>query len=156
MKAKWLLALPAAVLSGGILLVACGGGGGGGHESHAERHGNENWEHEASLADMPSFLEDFSERTNHLYSIVGKYEDLMKTINCYCGCMEYEDDPHAGLFRCYVASKDENGVVWTDHSGLCGICTEELVEIEKWSKQGKSDDEIRQLIEQNFNPNYNA
>lgn len=157
MKAKWLLALPTALLCGGILLVACGGGdSGNSHEHGAERHGNENWEHEASLADMPSFLKDFSERTNRLYSLVGKYEDLMKTINCYCGCMEYEDEAHGSLFRCYVANQTADGVTWTDHSGLCGICTEELEMIDKWSKQGKSDEQIQQLIEQNFNPNAKA
>ncbi|MFC5529172.1 PCYCGC motif-containing (lipo)protein [Cohnella yongneupensis] len=151
MKAKWLLALPTALLTCGIVLVACGSGG-----SHVHATNSETWEQEASLADMPSFIDNFSVRTKHLYAIVGQYEELMKTVNCYCGCMEYEDDPHVGLFRCYVASKTEDGVTWTNHSGLCGICTEELADIEKWSKEGKSDEEIRQLIEQNFNPNYKA
>ncbi|MFB9278244.1 PCYCGC motif-containing (lipo)protein [Cohnella cellulosilytica] len=150
MNAKWLLALPAALLAGGILLVACGGGD---KNSEPHRHGNETWEAEASLADMPSFLEKYSGRTKHLYSVVGKYEDIMKLVNCYCGCMEYEDDPHASLFRCYVASQNEDGITWTDHSGTCGICSEELAKIEEWSKQGKSPDEIHQLIEDNFNPN---
>ncbi|WP_372663844.1 PCYCGC motif-containing (lipo)protein [Cohnella sp.] len=150
MKAKWILALPAAVLTCGIILAACGGGS---KESEPHRHGNENWEHEASYADMPSFLENYSGRTKHLYSVVGEYEEIMKMINCYCGCMEYEDDPHVSLLRCYVASKDETGITWTDHSGQCGICTEELVMIEKLSKEGKSPEEIRQQIEKNFNPN---
>ena len=149
MNAKWLLALPAALLAGGMLLVACGGGSG---ESGPHRHGNENWEKEASLSDMPSFLDNYSGKTKHLYSVVGQYEEIMKTVNCYCGCMEYED-AHSSLLRCYVAEKDETGVTWTDHSGQCGICTEELAAIEEWSKEGKSADEIRQLIEQNFNPN---
>ncbi len=151
MKAKWLLALPAAVLTGGILLVACGGGGS--NENAPHRYGNENWEHEASYAEMPSFLENYSGRTKHLYSIVGEYEEIMKMINCYCGCMEYEDDPHSSLLRCYIADKDETGITWTDHSTQCGICTEELAKIEEWSKEGKSPDQIRQLIEDNFNPN---
>jgi hypothetical protein len=151
MKAKWLLALPAAVLASGIIMAACGGGGSNAAAPH--RHGNENWEAEASYADMPSFLEKYSGRTQHLYSIVGEYEEIMKTINCYCGCMEYEDDPHSSLLRCYVASKDENGIVWTDHSGHCGICTEELVKVEEWSKEGKTPEQIYQLIEDNFNPN---
>ncbi|TVY04144.1 PCYCGC motif-containing (lipo)protein [Cohnella terricola] len=151
MKAKWLLALPAAVLAGGILLVACGGGGSNASEPH--RHGNEMWEQKASLANMPSFLDKYSGRTRHLYSVVGKYEEIMKMVNCYCGCMKYEDDPHGSLFRCYVAEQNESGVTWTDHSGQCGICTEELVKIEEWTKQGKSHDEIHQLIEDNFNPN---
>lgn len=150
MKAKWLLAVPAAVLTCGIILVACGGGS---KASESLRHGNENWELEASYADMPSFLENYSGRTKHLYSVVGEYEEIMKTINCYCGCMEYEDDPHASLLRCYVASKDETGITWTDHSGQCGICTEELVMIEELSKAGKSAEEIRQQIEDQFNPN---
>jgi hypothetical protein len=148
MKAKWLLLLPAAVLACGIILVACGGS----NESEPHRHGNENWEHEASYAVMPSFLDNYSGRTKHLYSIVGKYEEIMKMVNCYCGCMEYEDS-HASLLRCYVVSKDDTGVTWSDHSGQCGICTEELVKIEEWSKEGKSPEQIVQLIEDNFNPN---
>jgi hypothetical protein len=154
MNVKWLLALPAAVLTCGIVLAACGGGGTNADAPH--RHGNENWEHKATLADMPSFLDKYSGRTKHLYSIVGKYEDIMKQMNCYCGCMQYEDDPHSSLFRCYVASKDDSGITWTDHSGQCGICTEELVKIEEWSKAGKTPDQIHQLIEANFNPNAKA
>ncbi len=154
MKAKWLLALPAAVLGAGVFLVACGGGGGG--SSHDAHHNSEKWEHEASLAKMPSFLDNFSVRTKHLYAVVGDYADIMKTVNCYCGCMDYAEGAHDSLYRCYVASQSDDGVEWTDHAGLCGICTEELADIEKWSKEGKSADEIRQLIEQNFNPHYEA
>ncbi|OXS58035.1 hypothetical protein B1A99_15505 [Cohnella sp. CIP 111063] len=150
MNAKWLLALPTALLAGGILLVACGGGSG---NSEPHRHGNETWEVEASLSKMPSFLSNYSGRTNHLYSIVGKYEDIMKSVKCYCGCMNYENDPHDSLFRCYVADQSEDSVTWTDHSGTCGICTEELLKIEEWSKQGKTPEQIQQLIEDNFNPN---
>ncbi len=155
MKAKWLLALPAAVLTCGIMLVACGGGNGGdSHEAHA--HNGEKWELKATYADMPAFLGNFTDRTKHLYSIVGDYEAIMKTVHCYCGCMEYEDDAHDSLYRCYVASKSEDGVTWTDHSALCGICTDELASIEQWSQEGKSADEINQLIEEHYNPNYNA
>jgi hypothetical protein len=154
MNAKWLLAVPAAVLACGIGLVACGGGSSNADAPH--RHGNENWETETSYADMPSFLDKYSGRTKHLYSIVGEYEEIMKLINCYCGCMEYEDDPHSSLLRCYVASKDENGITWTDHSGQCGICTEELVKVEEWSKEGKTSEQIRQLIDDNFKPNTNV
>jgi hypothetical protein len=154
MNAKWLLALPAAVLTCGIVLAACGGSGS--NADTPQRHGNENWEHKATLADMPSFLGKYSGRTKHLYSIVGKYEEIMKMMNCYCGCMLYEDDPHSSLIRCYVASKDDSGITWTDHSGQCGICTEELVKIEEWSKAGKTPDQIHQLIEANFNPNASA
>jgi hypothetical protein len=150
MKAKWLLVLPAAVLVCGFILVACGGGS---KDSDSHRHGNENWEHEASYAVMPSFLNNFSGRTQQLYGLVGKYEEIMKMVNCYCGCMEYEDGPHASLLRCYVANKDDTGITWTDHSGLCGICTEELAKIDEWSKAGKSPEQIVELIEDNFNPN---
>ncbi|XID93696.1 PCYCGC motif-containing (lipo)protein [Paenibacillaceae bacterium WGS1546] len=153
MNAKWLLALPTALLAAGILLVACGGDG---KESGPHRHGNEVWEQTASLSAMPSFLSDYSGRTNYLYGVVGKYEDIMKTVNCYCGCLRYENDPHPSLFRCYVAEQNEESVVWTDHSGTCGICTEELLKIDEWSKQGKTADEIRDLIEENFNPNAQA
>jgi len=150
MNARWLLAIPTALLAGGLVLAACGGGGSKAGEPH--RHGNETWEKEASLKDMPSFLDDYSGRTRHLYSVVGKYEEVMKTVNCYCGCMDYED-AHDSLHRCYIAEHDETGVTWTDHSGQCGICTEELAKIEEWTKAGKTKEEIQQLIEQNFNPN---
>lgn len=155
MKAKWLLALPAAVLTCGIVLAACGGGSSeNAHEAHT--HNGEIWELKPSYAEMPAFLGNFTERTKHLYSIVGDYEAIMKTVHCYCGCMEYENDPHDSLYRCYVASKSEDGVTWTDHSALCGICTDELADIEKWSQEGKTAAEINQLIEEHYNPNYNA
>ncbi|WP_256756825.1 PCYCGC domain-containing protein [Cohnella sp. WQ 127256] len=147
--AKWLLVLPAALLACGVILVACGGGA---KEGEPHLHGSETWELEASYANMPSFLEDYTDQTKHLYSVVGKYEEIMQLVKCYCGCMEF-DDVHTSLHRCYVASKNDKGITWTDHSGHCGICTEELVKIEDWSNEGKTPDQINQLIEENFNPN---
>ncbi|WEK55436.1 MAG: PCYCGC motif-containing (lipo)protein [Candidatus Cohnella colombiensis] len=152
MKSRWLLALPSAVLACGVILAACGGNGSSASHDHSESHEGETWEHRASYADLPDFTQDFTDRVQHLYSIVGEYEEIMKQVKCYCGCMDY-NNAHDSLHRCYVASKSADEVVWTDHSGLCGICTAELSSIETWTKEGKTPEQIVQLIEDNFNPN---
>lgn len=148
MKARWLLAAPALVLALGLALAACGGGSG----DAPEKHGNEVWERESSLASAPSFLDDFSARTRHLYGVVGDYRDIMQQITCYCGCSDMGKDSHKSLYRCYIAEEREDGVTWTDHAAFCGICLDQLQYIEQWSREGKTPDKIRQLMKEKYEP----
>lgn len=150
MKAKWLLLLPTIVLAGGVILAACGGGKAG-HSHGQEVHGDETWETTASYQEMPLFLSQYSGKTKQLYEMVGKYKDIMALVNCYCGCMEY-DDAHASLLRCYIAGSGPDGIVWSNHSSHCGICLMELEKIDEWSKAGHSPEEIKQMIDNTFNP----
>lgn len=135
-----------------LIVAGCGtdsGSTGAAHNHHG--YDGERYETTVSHNKLPSFLKDFSRRTNDLYAEVGNYEELLRSLDCYCGCMTY-DEVHDSLYRCYVASRDENGVTWTDHSTSCGICLGEFEDAIKLAKQGKSNEEIRQAIDDKYKP----
>ncbi|CAM4308122.1 PCYCGC domain-containing protein [Paenibacillus tarimensis] len=141
-----------------IIIAGCSGGGAGSGEGTHENHDTGSLESEmyyktASFEVMPDFLKNHTKLTNDLYQAVARYEDIATRLNCYCGCMG-GDDPHDSLFRCYVASKDADGVTWTDHSAHCGICKQELVTVMELADQGKSFEEIEAAIESMYNPDF--
>jgi len=142
----WLLAVPALVLAAGLAVSLLGGRG----ESGAHRHGDEWWEKTGSLSEPPAFLANYPERTRRLYAVAAEYGHIMRELDCYCGCMELETDPHDSLFRCFVAEMDESGVTWTDHAVFCGICLDEAASVEQWGKEGKTAEEIKQLLAEKY------
>ncbi len=153
-RTDWLIGGFILVVMGLILLAGCGKGGdsGGDHAGHAGMDtDDERYETTASYKALPSFLADYTDHTSELYAAVGAHEDILRQLNCYCGCMT-ASRPHDSLYRCYVASKNEDGIEWTDHSANCGICKMELEEVIKLAKEGKSADEIRAAVDAKFKP----
>lgn len=131
-----------------FILTACGKASNNG----THMHGSETFETTESFDQPPAFLADYSNLTRTLYAEVGSVKDILKQINCYCGCMEEEDKMHDSLYRCYIAEEKDGKVTWTDHSAGCGICLEEVQDIVKLHKEGKSVDQIRQAIDDKFKP----
>lgn len=121
-------------------------------------HGSELWETTASGEVLPQFLEDHTDLSNRLYGEVHAHAHIMQGINCYCGCMEGTtvDEPHDSLLRCYWAEHpaDDGSVTWTDHSTTCGMCKKEMEDVIAFKQQGKTDDEIRELIDASYKPQY--
>ncbi|WP_199621043.1 PCYCGC motif-containing (lipo)protein [Paenibacillus alkalitolerans] len=136
------------VLIGLFVLGGCTGGGNdaghGGHTGHAQIP--DNFETTASADVLPSFLESFSPTTKDLYAKADAHADVLKELNCYCGCMEY-NDPHDSLYRCFIAEKNADGVTWTDHGALCGVCMMEIRDAVNMAEDGKSLDEIKAHID---------
>jgi len=142
----WLLAVPALVLAAGLAVSLLGGG----DESGTHSHGNELWEKTGSLEEPPAFLANYPERTQRLYAAVAEYGHIMRELDCYCGCMELESDPHDSLFRCYVAEMGEDGVTWTDHAVFCGLCLDQAASVEQWGREGKTPEEIKRLMVEKY------
>ena len=140
-----------------LLVAGCGSDEDSSGADHDAGHGGmttdgELFEETAGFGTLPGFLKDYTDHTSELYAAVADYAALLKTIDCYCGCMR-ADNPHDSLYRCYVAETRADGsVVWTDHSANCGICKMELEDVIKLSKQGLSDDEIREAVEAKYKP----
>ncbi|HZG57159.1 PCYCGC motif-containing (lipo)protein [Paenibacillus sp.] len=148
------LALAALGLLLFVVLSGCASTAGDEHAGHSDAghagHGlPDNIEVTASPDILPSFLDDYTETTRNFYSQVYAHKDLLKELNCYCGCMEY-NDPHDSLFRCFIAGVDEDGVHWTDHGGSCGICLMELRDAVRMAGEGKTVDEIRAHIDSTY------
>ncbi|MFB9327172.1 PCYCGC motif-containing (lipo)protein [Paenibacillus aurantiacus] len=145
---RQLLALAGVAAASIAILSACGGG----DKNGAHLHGTELVETTASYAAMPGFLKDYTDLTQSLYAQVGSATDIMKQINCYCGCMDDEGEQHDSLYRCYIMDAKEGEITWTNHSASCGICMQELQDIVKLKGEGKSVDEIRQFIDDKYKP----
>ncbi|TYP73778.1 PCYCGC motif-containing (lipo)protein [Paenibacillus methanolicus] len=145
---RQLLALAGVTAASIAILSACGGS----KEDGAHLHGNELIETTASYQTMPGFLSDYTDLTQSLYAQVGGAADIMKQINCYCGCMDYEEDVHDSLYRCYIMDAKEGEITWTNHSASCGICMQELQDIVKLQGEGKNVDEIRTFIDDKYKP----
>ncbi|MCQ6563005.1 PCYCGC domain-containing protein [Paenibacillus mendelii] len=131
-----------------FILTACGNAS----NNSTHMHGSETFETTDSFDQRPAFLADYSNLTRTLYAEAANLGDILKQINCYCGCMDEEDKMHDSLYRCYIAEEKDGKVTWTDHSAGCGICLEEVQDIVKLHKEGKSVDQIRKAIDDKFKP----
>ncbi|WP_166242466.1 PCYCGC motif-containing (lipo)protein [Paenibacillus turpanensis] len=98
---------------------------------------------------MPKFLAQYTDNTQQLYAQVEQHADILKQLDCYCGCMDY-DDPHDSLYRCFVRSHSEKGIEWTNHGATCGVCLLELRDTIEGVKQGKSAEQIRMEIDKTY------
>ncbi|HZG75685.1 MAG TPA: PCYCGC motif-containing (lipo)protein [Paenibacillus sp.] len=119
------------------------------HGGHAHGQLPDNIEVTASADVLPTFLDDFTDTTKEFYSQVYAHADILKELNCYCGCMEY-NDPHDSLYRCFIAGVDDEGVHWTDHGASCGICLMEVRDAIKLAGEGKSIEDIREFIDTTY------
>lgn len=117
------------------------------HEGHTETA--EKYETTASIEVLPSFLDSYSATTKELYTLASLHGELLSQLNCYCGCMEY-NDPHDSLYRCYIVETNSDGVKWTDHSAMCGVCLMEVRDAVKMADEGKSVDEIVKYIDATY------
>jgi hypothetical protein len=111
---------------------------------------DDNIEVTSSIDVAPVFLEDFTQVTQDLYAKVGDHEQILRKLNCYCGCMD-DNDPHDSLYRCFIVSKDLEGVHWTDHGATCGVCLLELRDVVKLTGEGKTFEQIKEHIETTYN-----
>jgi hypothetical protein len=145
-----------------LVIAGCASGNGGSSAQEHAGHGSggtsdvvntDLLEKTPSPDVMPKFLSNYTKHTSDLYALAPKYEDILKQINCYCGCME--EYAHDSLFRCYIAGREGDQITWSDHSANCGTCKMELEDIVKMADQGKSVDEIKTAIDAKFKPSSN-
>ncbi|MFD2117280.1 PCYCGC motif-containing (lipo)protein [Paenibacillus yanchengensis] len=123
----------------------------------AQLVGSETWQSTNSVDMLPSFLDESTEYNRSLYANVGAHAHIMQEMNCYCGCMKGTkyDEAHDSLLRCYWAKTPDNTteqaeIVWTDHSTTCGICKLELQKVIEMQADGKSVEEIKTTIDQEY------
>ncbi|HZG72130.1 MAG TPA: PCYCGC motif-containing (lipo)protein [Chondromyces sp.] len=152
-----------------IMLGACSG-----EESHvveseaqtSETHTSEehsNHEHmshdireETSGADqLPEFLKDKPEDMQIIYAAAAKHQELLENMPCYCGCGESAN--HKNNYDCFIHENKENGaVVWDDHGTKCGVCLEIAAQSMSEFINGKSINEIRDMIDEQYKDGYAA
>jgi len=157
-RRDWLLGGVILLLAAFLIVAGCGGGkdSAGGSAGSGHDHGmtteGDLLETTSGPDELPSFLLNYTNHTADLYAAAYQYREILRHINCYCGCMQL-DNPHDSLLRCYIAEVRADGsIVWSDHSAACGICKMELEDVMVLAKQGKSTDEIRYAIDAKYKP----
>ena len=155
-RRDWLLGGVILALAAFLIVAGCGSdkesAGGNEHAGHGMTTEGEVLETTSGFKTLPAFLKNHTNRTADLYADVRDYMDILRHLNCYCGCME-ANNPHDSLLRCFIAETRADGsVVWTDHGAACGICKMELEDVMALAKQGKSTDEIRDAIDAKYKP----
>jgi hypothetical protein len=143
---------PHGIAAIGLLLALVASGCGRDTADQHAGHGAtppDNFETTAAASVLPSFLDNYTDTTKQLYAQAPQYTALLQELNCYCGCMEY-NDPHDSLYRCFIAGTDESSITWTDHGGSCGVCLMELRDAVNMTEDGKTIDEIKQHIDRTY------
>jgi len=146
--------LAVAAIGLGLFAAAACGKAENSHEEHLSHASNGDLrEITASVHKMPSFLEEQPEAVRLAYQIAGTIEDTLQWIPCYCGCGDSAG--HKSNLNCFINEVHADGTVeWDDHGTRCGVCVQIAVESAQMKQQGKSNLEIRKLIDSNYQTGY--
>ena len=75
------------------------------------------------------------------YRYIEAHRGMAEQIPCYCGCGKAIG--HRNLFDCFVISAGK----YSDHASGCMVCTNEAIDVERLTLEGKSAREIRSWID---------
>lgn len=107
----------------------------------------------ANMNQLPSFVKKLDPQIAQVYQIAAKNTDLLNWIPCYCGCGESAN--HKSNRDCFINQiKTDGTIVWDDHGTKCGTCLDIAIESADLKKQGKSNLEIRNYIDNKYKDQY--
>jgi hypothetical protein len=142
-----------ALLAIAIFIVGCGKQAEENHSAHSEHASSDLREQTKSAATLPSFLNGQKEEIRLVYQMAGLSAELLQWIPCYCGCGESVG--HKSNLNCFIKEvKSDGSVVWDDHGTRCGVCLQIAVQSVKMKSEGKTDKEIRQVIDNTYKKGY--
>lgn len=102
----------------------------------------------SSTVELPTFLDGKSKNMKTLYTAVGNSQDLLESIPCYCGCGEFG---HTSNYDCFInQNNDDKSLVWDDHATRCQACLDIAAESVIAFSNGKSVEEIRNMIDEKY------
>ena len=85
------------------------------------------------------------------YSFAKLEGDKLQDLPCNCGCMS-DASSHGGrlhsrgLLDCFIEGDLSNGGKWDSHASECGLCYEDALEAKKLYEQGKTKEEIKEIL----------
>jgi len=150
------VALAASMVIAGGLLAACGNTAGNADSNQSKAAGEHQHivasgdlqEATASKEILPSFLNGASEKLVLAYQVAALLPEELQQIPCYCGCGESAG--HKSNFNCFIATIEEDEIVWDDHGTRCGICVDTALSTANLLKEGRSPSEIRDIIDEMY------
>ena len=96
---------------------------------------------------FPKFITETSLDTRKAYRFASneKNQPSLEASTCYCQC------GHESLLRCFISEVRSDGkVVYGDHGIRCRLCVDEALSAKKWLSEGKSAEEIGELIDKEY------
>lgn len=104
---------------------------------------------------IPDFLKTQNENVVLIYKAVAQNTELLEHIPCYCGCGESAG--HRSSKDCFVKEIEADGsIIWDDHGTKCNVCMEIALESIVLSRDGKTVEEIRSIIDSKYEEGYAA
>lgn len=101
--------------------------------------------HMTPLDKMPTQVQSAPVTVQEAYQFSSANPDLMKDIPCYCGCGSVG---HTSNYSCYVSSADSaRSFTFDNHALGCSICVDITQDVMRMSREGKSPQEIRTIID---------
>jgi hypothetical protein len=94
-----------------------------------------------SARTFPAWVYTMS-RGGEAYAAAFSDLDLMDTVPCFCGCMEFKTDPHKSLRTCF---EQQSGEI-EPHGAFCETCQGEAIDAIALQRQGVPRAEIRERI----------
>lgn len=101
---------------------------------------------------LPLFLESYSAEVTRIYQEVPKHSDLLANMPCFCGCGQSVG--HRNNLDCFIHQQSNDQITWDSHATTCGVCLEIADESIQMKESGKSDKEIREVIDQKYGKGY--
>lgn len=94
-------------------------------------------------AEFPDFV--YSSATSLAsYKLAPRLAGLLPSLPCYCNCGRASG--HESLKDCFFK---EDGA-FNDHGSNCDVCQDEVMDVDRWQKEGKSIREIRAAIDEKY------
>lgn len=129
------------------------------HKNHSTQSSNSHSQDQQGNADikettknanqLPSFLQGIDPKIAQVYQIAAKNAPLLDSMPCYCGCGESVN--HKSNRDCFIQQiKEDGAIVWDSHGTKCSTCLDIAVESSILKKQGKTDLEIRNFIDNKY------
>ena len=96
---------------------------------------------------LPDFLSDATSNTKNAYLFASdeKNQPALEAAECFCQC------GHDSLFGCFITERKPDGkIVFAEHGSRCGLCVNEVLFVKKLVGEGKSAEEVGELIDKEF------
>ncbi|SFS94786.1 PCYCGC motif-containing (lipo)protein [Marininema halotolerans] len=123
------------------------------NEKQQTAHQGDIQEATASKKHLPSFLKDTDPHVRTVYRIAAEHANTLEKMPCYCGCGESVG--HKNNLDCFVQQQEKNGeIIWDSHGMKCSTCLMIAKKSVELKNQGKSDLEIRKMIDQEYEGSY--
>ncbi len=88
--------------------------------------------------------------TKEAYIFARANLEVMKKINCYCGCQSSAYG-HKSLADCFVKKINDKSVIeYSDHGRNCQKCILEALDTKKWLAEGHTYEQIGKLIDAKY------